>query len=130
MIAKQSEADNAKKLKEKEELEAFVRRFSANASKAKQATSRQKQLDKLNIEDIKPSSRRDPSIVFKAKRQMGDEALMLENISHSYDDLEVLKNMTIKIEPGDKIGLIGANGVGKTIALEGCFLTENSKKNR
>ncbi len=114
MIAKQSEADNAKKLKEKEELEAFVRRFSANASKAKQATSRQKQLDKLNIEDIKPSSRRDPSIVFKAKRQMGDEALTLENISHSYDDLEVLKNMTIKIEPGDKIGLIGANGVGKT----------------
>lgn len=114
VIAKQIEADNAKKLKEKEELESFVRRFSANASKAKQATSRQRQLDKLNIEDIKPSSRRDPSIVFKAKRQMGDEALTLGNISHSYDDIQVLKNMTLKIEPGDKIGLIGANGVGKT----------------
>jgi ATPase subunit of ABC transporter with duplicated ATPase domains len=114
VIAKQVEAENAKKLKEKEELEAFVRRFSANASKAKQATSRQKQLEKLNIEEIKPSSRRDPSIVFKAKRQMGDEALWIENISHSYGDLEVLKNMNIRIEPKEKIALIGANGVGKT----------------
>ncbi|MCK4737240.1 MAG: ATP-binding cassette domain-containing protein, partial [Sulfurimonas sp.] len=66
VIAKQMELDNAKKSKEKDELEAFVRRFSANASKAKQATSRQRKLDKLVIEDIKPSSRRDPSIVFKA----------------------------------------------------------------
>ncbi len=114
VMAKQLEADNAKKLKEKEDLEAFVRRFSANASKAKQATSRQKQLDKLNIEDIKPSSRRDPSIVFKPKRQMGDEALWLENVSHSYGDLEVLKDITLRIEPGEKIALIGANGVGKT----------------
>ena len=114
VIAKQMEADNAKKLKEKEDLEAFVRRFSANASKAKQATSRQKQLEKLNIEDIKPSSRRDPSIVFKSKRQMGDEALFVDNISHSYGDLEVLKNMTLRIEPGEKIALIGANGAGKT----------------
>ena len=114
VMAKQLENDNAKKLKEKADLEAFVRRFSANASKAKQATSRQKQLDKLNIEDIKPSSRRDPSIVFKPKRQMGDEALWIENVSHSYGDLEVLKNMTLRIEPGEKIALIGANGVGKT----------------
>ena len=114
VIASQMEADNAKKVKEKEDLEAFVRRFSANASKAKQATSRQKQLDKLTIEDIKPSSRRDPSIVFKAKRQMGDEALVVENISLSYGDLDVLKDMTIRIEPGEKIALIGGNGVGKT----------------
>ncbi len=75
VMANQAQLDRDKKVKEKEQLEAFVRRFSANASKAKQATSRQKQLDKLTIEDIKPSSRRDPSIVFKAKRQMGDEAL-------------------------------------------------------
>ncbi len=114
VIAKQMEADNTKKLKEKEDLEAFVRRFSANASKAKQATSRQKQLDKLNIQEIKPSSRRDPSIVFKAKRQMGDEALLIKNISYSYGELEVLKNINIRIEPGEKIGLIGANGVGKS----------------
>ena len=118
VIAKQMELNNAKKEKEKDELEAFVRRFSANASKAKQATSRQKKLDKLEIEDIKPSSRRDPSIVFKAKRQMGDEALEVTNISHAYGDNEVLKDVTLKFEPGEKVALIGGNGVGKTTLLK------------
>ncbi|SFV75036.1 ABC transporter ATP-binding protein uup [hydrothermal vent metagenome] len=118
VLAKQRELDNAKKLKEKEELESFIRRFSANASKAKQATSRQKQLEKLKIEDIKPSSRRDPSIVFKAKRQMGDEALEIHNISHSYGDQQVLNDITLKFEPGEKVALIGANGVGKTTLLK------------
>ena len=114
VMANQAQLDRDKKVKEKEQLEAFVRRFSANASKAKQATSRQKQLDKLTIEDIKPSSRRDPSIVFKAKRQMGDEALEVVNVSHSYDDLNVLHNIELKIAPGEKIAIIGANGAGKT----------------
>jgi len=118
VIAQQNELDNAKKEKEKEQLEAFVRRFSANASKAKQATSRQKQLDKLVIEDIKPSSRRDPSIVFKAKREMGDEALNLININHSYDDNEVLKDINLKFIPGEKVALIGPNGAGKTTLLK------------
>ncbi|WP_373070343.1 ABC-F family ATP-binding cassette domain-containing protein [Sulfurimonas sp.] len=118
VIAKQQELDNAKKEKEKEQLEAFVRRFSANASKAKQATSRQKQLDKLQIDDIKPSSRRDPSIVFKANRVMGDEALEIHNISHSYGDNQVLNNITLKFEPDEKVALIGGNGVGKTTLLK------------
>jgi ATPase subunit of ABC transporter with duplicated ATPase domains len=118
VMAKQMELDNAKKEKEKEQLEAFVRRFSANASKAKQATSRQKQLDKLVIEDIKPSSRRDPSIVFKAKRAMGDEALEINNINHAYGDNQVLQNITLKFEPGEKVALIGGNGVGKTTLLK------------
>ena len=118
VMAKQMELDNAKKIKEKDELEAFVRRFSANASKAKQATSRQRKLDKLEIEDIKPSSRRDPSIVFKAKRVMGDEALELHNISHAYGDNEVLKDITLKFEPGEKVALIGGNGVGKSTLLK------------
>ncbi|MDX9813344.1 MAG: ATP-binding cassette domain-containing protein [Sulfurimonas sp.] len=118
IIAKQQELDNAKKLKEKEQLEAFVRRFSANASKAKQATSRQKQLDKLEIADIKPSSRRDPSIVFKAKRVMGDEALNVVGVNHSYGENEVLKNINIKIDPDEKVALIGSNGVGKTTLLK------------
>ncbi len=118
VMAKQMELDNAKKQKEKEQLEAFVRRFSANASKAKQATSRQKQLEKLNIEDIKPSSRRDPSIVFKAKRTMGDEALEVKDICHSYGENEVLKNISFKVEPGEKIALIGGNGVGKTTLIK------------
>jgi len=127
VLAKQMELDNAKKLKEKEQLEAFVRRFSANASKAKQATSRQKQLDKLQIEDIKPSSRRDPSIVFKAKRVMGDEALEVHNVSHAYGDNEILKDITLKFEPDEKVALIGANGVGKTTLLK--ILMEEMKPN-
>ena len=114
VMAQQAQMERDKKLKEKEQLEAFVRRFSANASKAKQATSRQKQLEKLNIEDIKPSSRRDPSIVFKAKRQMGDEALEIINVSHDYGEGKVLDNINLRIEPGEKIALIGGNGVGKT----------------
>ncbi|MFT7003878.1 MAG: ATPase subunit of ABC transporter with duplicated ATPase domains [Sulfurimonas sp.] len=118
VIAKQNELGNAKKEKEKEELEAFVRRFSANASKAKQATSRQRKLDKLVIEDIKPSSRRDPSIVFKAKRVMGGEALELININHNYAENEVLKNINLKFEPGEKVALIGPNGAGKTTLLK------------
>ena len=117
-MAKQMELDNAKKEKEKDELEAFVRRFSANASKAKQATSRQKKLDKLVIDDIKPSSRRDPSIVFKAKRQMGDEALEVNKITHSYGDNHVLKDVTLKFEPGEKVALIGGNGVGKSTLMK------------
>ncbi|KAG2738077.1 ABC transporter [Suillus brevipes Sb2] len=127
VMAKQMELDNAKKEKEKEQLEAFVRRFSANASKAKQATSRQKQLDKLVIDDIKPSSRRDPSIVFKAKRQMGDEALEIHNISHSYGDNHVLKDITLKFEPGEKVALIGGNGVGKSTLMK--ILMEEMKPN-
>jgi len=114
VMANQMQLDRDKKVKEKEQLEAFVRRFSANASKAKQATSRQKQLDKLTIDDIKPSSRRDPSIVFKAKRQMGDEALRVANISHSYGDLNVLRDFDILVAPGEKIAVIGANGAGKS----------------
>lgn len=114
VMAQQMQMDREKKMKEKEQLEAFVRRFSANASKAKQATSRQKQLEKLNIEDIKPSSRRDPSIVFKAKRQMGDEALDVVGVNHDYGEGAVLRDINLRIEPGEKIALIGGNGVGKT----------------
>jgi len=127
VMAKQMELDNAKKQKEKDELEAFVRRFSANASKAKQATSRQRKLDKLEIEDIKPSSRRDPSIVFKAKRVMGDEALEIHNISHAYGDNAVLNDITLKFEPDEKVALIGGNGVGKSTLLK--IIMEEMKPN-
>ncbi|RVZ34197.1 ATP-binding cassette domain-containing protein, partial [Helicobacter pylori] len=114
LIAKQQEAERNKKLKEKEELEKFIARFSANASKAKQATSRQKQLDKLDIQSLAVSSRRDPSIIFKPKRTIGNEALECENISKSYDDQIILNQVSLKVMPKDKIALIGPNGVGKS----------------
>jgi ATPase subunit of ABC transporter with duplicated ATPase domains len=116
LIQKQQELERNKKLKEKEELEAFVRRFSANASKAKQATSRQKQLEKLNIEDLQTSTRRDPSIVFKLKREIGNEVLEVEGVSKSFDE-KVLDNISFRAEKGDKIALIGSNGIGKTTLI-------------
>ncbi|MEA2050176.1 MAG: ATP-binding cassette domain-containing protein [Campylobacterota bacterium] len=125
VIAKQASVDREKKLKEKEELEAFVRRFSANASKAKQATSRQKQLDKLDIEAIAVSSRRDPSIVFKQEKPISKEILELKNISKSYDDEVVLKDINLMMDKKDRIALIGPNGAGKTTLCE--MLMENIK---
>jgi ATPase subunit of ABC transporter with duplicated ATPase domains len=118
LIQKQREMERNKKLKEKEELEKFIQRFSANASKAKQATSRQKRLEKLDIEEIQISTRRDPSIVFKPNREIGQEVFECEGISKSYNEKKVFKDFTFKIEKGDKIALIGANGVGKTTLLE------------
>ncbi len=123
LIAKQQEADRNKKLKEKEQLENFIRRFSANASKARQATSRQKQLEKLDLGEIRISSRRDPSIMFKPCREIGQEVVEVENISKSYDGEKVFENLSFKVEKGDKIALIGTNGVGKTTLLE--IITEN-----
>ncbi len=118
VIAKQNEKDMNRKLKEKDELEKFIARFSANASKAKQATSRQKQLDKLDVGAIQVSSRRDPSIIFRQKREVGKELLSIKNISKSYDGKQVLNDISFTVEKDDKIALIGPNGIGKTTLCE------------
>ncbi|CAA6803340.1 MAG: ABC transporter ATP-binding protein uup [uncultured Campylobacterales bacterium] len=123
VIQKQNELDRGKKLKEKKELESFVARFSANASKAKQATSRQKQLDKLDIGAIQVSTRRNPNIVFNKSRDVGKVILEIENLSKSYDDVKVYDNYDFKVEKDDKIAIIGSNGVGKTTFLE--LITKN-----
>jgi ATPase subunit of ABC transporter with duplicated ATPase domains len=125
VIAKQNEKDMGKKLKEKDELEKFIARFSANASKAKQATSRQKQLDKLDVGAIQVSSRRDPSIIFKQKREVGKELLIVKNLSKSFDGETVLNDISFTVEKEDKIALIGPNGIGKTTLCE--MLVENIK---
>ena len=117
LIAKQAQANYAKASKEKEELEKFIARFSANASKAKQATSRQKQLEKLNIEEIKLSSRRDPSIAFKPHRDIGNEVLEVNNLAKSYDGEQVFSDISFKINNGDKVAIIGGNGVGKSTLI-------------
>jgi len=123
LVAKQAETDRSKALKEKDELEKFIARFSANASKAKQATSRQKKLDKLDVADIKLSSRRDPSIMFRPHRDIGNEVLEITGLAKSYDGEKVFENISFKVEKDDKIALIGGNGVGKTTLLE--ILMEN-----
>ncbi len=118
LIAKQAQIDRAKGMKEKEELEKFITRFSANASKAKQATSRQKRLDKLDVQEIKLSSRRDPSIMFKPHRDIGNEVLEIESLSKSYDDIKVFENLSFKLNSDEKIAIIGGNGVGKTTLVK------------
>ena len=113
LLSKQAELKREKTLKEREELENFIRRFSANAAKAKQATSRAKALEKLELSEIKISSRRDPSIVFRTKRDIGNEILELKGISKAYEH-SLFSKLELKIEKNDKIALIGANGAGKS----------------
>lgn len=117
LLVKQAELKRDKTLKEREELENFIRRFSANASKAKQATSRAKALEKLELEEIKISSRRDPSIIFRQKREIGNEVLEFKGVGKTYEKT-LFKNLGLKIEKNDKIALIGVNGVGKSTLMK------------
>ncbi|QBY03278.1 ABC-F family ATPase [Thalassotalea sp. HSM 43] len=110
-------ADNAKKKAQITELQDFVRRFSANASKAKQATSRAKQIDKIQLDDVKASSRVNPFIRFEQEKPLFRNVLEIENLNKSFDDNQVLKNINLMAEVGEKIAVIGENGVGKTTLL-------------
>ena len=110
--------ENAKKQAKIKELQSFVSRFSANASKAKQATSRANQINKIKLEDIKSSSRVYPFIRFKQELKVHNKVVDIENISKSYDDLNVIKKFNITINTGDRIGIVGENGIGKTTLLK------------
>ncbi|WP_119393949.1 ABC-F family ATPase [Salinibius halmophilus] len=110
-------ADNAKKKAQIAELKTFVARFSANASKAKQATSRAKQIDKIQLEDVKPSSRQNPFIRFEQEKKLFRNALEMEGMYQGYDDNVLIKDLDLMIEVGEKIAIIGENGVGKTTLL-------------
>ncbi|MDI7202863.1 ABC-F family ATPase [Leptospira santarosai] len=117
-MARERLLDENKRKKEKiAELQDFVNRFSANASKSKQATSRQKQIEKIKLDNIKPSSRVSPYIRFKMKKPLGKDVIIAENISKSYDR-PIFKDFTINITKGEKIAIIGTNGVGKTTLLK------------
>ncbi len=108
-------ADNAKKKAQIAELQDFVRRFSANASKAKQATSRAKQIDKIQLDDIKPSSRVNPYIRFEQEKKLFRNAIEVKNISQSYSGEEpIFKDFSFMAEVGERIAIIGPNGIGKT----------------
>ena len=107
---------NDKKKTEIAELQKFVERFSANASKAKQATSRRKRMDKIQLDDIKVSSRKNPFIRFEQDKKLYRNAFEIENLSNGYDDL-LFKNFNMLVEVGERIAIIGANGIGKTTLL-------------
>nr|NNM90806.1 ATP-binding cassette domain-containing protein [Bacilli bacterium] len=110
-------AENSRNQEKIKELREFVARFSANKSKAKQATSRQKQIDKIEIQEIRPSSRVSPYIKFTYDQPLGKQILSLSNIHKSYGDLHVLQGLSFEIANGDKVAVIGANGVGKTTLM-------------
>ncbi|MDT8370391.1 MAG: ABC-F family ATPase [Gammaproteobacteria bacterium] len=112
-------ADNEKKKAQILELQDFVRRFSANASKAKQATSRAKQIDKIQLDNIKPSSRVNPYIRFEQEKKLFRNALEVEKISQGYNDDELLfKDFSFMAEVGERIAIIGPNGIGKSTVVK------------
>jgi ATPase subunit of ABC transporter with duplicated ATPase domains len=113
-------SDNAKKKEQIADLQSFVSRFSANASKAKQATSRAKQIDKIQLEDVKPSSRVSPYIRFTQNKKLHRQAVTAENISKSFDRT-LFDKLSFQIEAGERVAIIGPNGAGKTTLLR-CLL--------
>lgn len=117
MKRQQMYSDNAKKSAEIAELKAFVARFSANASKAKQATSRAKKIDKIQLEDIKPSSRQNPFIRFEQHKKLHRLALEIEDLGHGFDNNMLFEKGSAIFEAGARIAVIGANGAGKTTFL-------------
>lgn len=103
LAARQRSQQNKKAEEKKKELQEFIQRFSANVAKSKQATSRKKMIEKLNIEDIKPSSRRYPAIIFEREREAGDQILNIENLSASIEGDVLFKNVNINLAKGDKV---------------------------
>jgi len=109
LAAKQKIQQNKKAEEKKKELEEFISRFSANVAKSKQATSRKKMIDKLNIEDIKPSSRRYPAIIFEQEREAGNQILNIDNLSYIQDSETLFTNVSFNLIRGDKVVLFSKN---------------------
>ncbi len=118
-LALQMAKDANKKKEEKiKELQNFISRFAANAAKSKQATSRKKMLEKITLDDIKPSTRRYPYIAFQPEREAGDQLLTVENISKIVDGEPVLRNVSFTLKKGDKVAFVGPNSIGKTMLFK------------
>lgn len=118
LAARQRAQQNKKAEDKKKELEEFIRRFSANMAKSKQATSRKKMIDKLNVDSIKPSSRRYPAIIFDREREAGDQILNVENLSKSVEDEVLFNDIHFNLNKGDKIALISRNSRAVTSFYE------------
>lgn len=118
LAARQRAQQNKKAEEKKKELEEFIRRFSANVAKSKQATSRKKMIEKLNVSDIKPSSRRYPAIIFEREREAGDQILNVENLSASIDGELFFKNIDINLAKGDKVVVFSKDSRATTAFYE------------
>lgn len=114
LAAKQRAQQNKKAEEKKKELEEFIRRFSANVAKSKQATSRKKMIEKLNVDEIKPSSRRYPAIIFKSDREAGDQILNIESLSKTLDNETLFQNVDLNLQRGDKVAVISKNSKAVT----------------
>lgn len=118
LIMKQRKEANKKKEEQIKELQDFISRFSANASKSKQATSRKRALEKIELEDIKPSSRKYPYIDFRPNREIGNEVLTVEGISKTIDGVKILDNVSFTLGREDKVAFVGANEAAKTVLFQ------------
>ena len=118
LALKQAKEANKKKEEKIKELQDFIARFSANASKSKQATSRKKSLEKIELEEIKPSNRRYPYVDFKPDREPGKEILQVKNISKTIEGEKILDNVSFSVKPGDKIAFLADNENAKTVLFQ------------
>ena len=123
LILKQRKEANKKKEEQIKELKEFISRFSANAAKSKQATSRKKALEKIELDDIRPSSRKYPYIDFRPKREIGNEVLTVDGLTKTIDGKKVLDNISFVVGHDDKIAFVGGNEAAKTVLFE--ILTGN-----
>src|SRR5207248_1255685 len=118
-LALKQQQDKKKKVEDKaEELKAFIARFSANASKSRQATSRKKQLEKLSLVEIKPSSRKYPFVSFKAEREAGDRLLRVDGLSKSIDGVKILDRVSFTLNKGEKTVFIGDTELAVTTLFQ------------
>lgn len=118
LLIKQMKEANKKKEEKIKELQEFISRFSANASKSKQATSRKRALEKIELEEIRPSSRKYPYIDFRPDREIGNEVLSVEGLSKTIDGVKVLDNITFTVGHNDKIAFVGGNELAKTTLFQ------------
>ncbi len=118
LAAKQMKDEKKRREEKIAELKEFIQRFSSNVAKAKQATSRKKLIDKLTIDDLKPSSRRFPYVAFKPNREIGKNVLEIKNLSKTIDGEKVLDNFSLTINPGDKVAFVGPNHYAKTVLFQ------------
>ena len=114
LLIRQMKEANKKKEEKIKELKEFISRFSANASKSKQATSRKKALEKIQLDEIRPSSRKYPYIDFRPNREIGNEVLMVENLTKTIDGVKVLDHVSFTINHDDKVAFVGSNELAKT----------------